>query len=125
MAQFKNEIIIDRPVEQVFNFLAVNIVENMPNIDFNLLLIEQLTEGEVGKGTQFHLIMSKHSGEQDPSKSEILKDIDLDTLEPELRKEIEEYFIEVTAFEKNKTFETIRVNEDNLKILENYSFRRK
>lgn len=124
MAEPTNEIIIDRPVDKVFNFLAVNIVDNLPNIEFNLLMIEKITEGEVGKGTQYHLIMAKHSGEQDSSKSEILKGIDLDTLEPELRSEIKECYLEITAFERNKLFERILVEEDNKKSVERYEFQK-
>lgn len=122
MAEIKTEIVINRPLEEVFKFLVFNIMENLPKIETTILMIEQLTDGEVKKGTQFHLIISKHEGDQDLSKSDKIKDLDLDTLEPELRKEVEETFIEVTAFEKDKLLEFIRVGEGNKKLLERFNF---
>jgi hypothetical protein len=123
MAEFKTEIVIDRPVGQVFGFLATNFAENLPKIETNFLYVEQLTEGEVGKGTLLRAIRAKkNDGELDSSNGDFFKDLDLKTLEPDLRSELEEIFLEVTAFEKNKLFEIIRVGEENKKILENYVF---
>ncbi|MBN9391847.1 MAG: hypothetical protein J0I20_27680 [Chloroflexi bacterium] len=122
MADFKTEIVIDRPVAQVFNFLATNFEANLPKVETNFLYVEQLTEGEVGKGTLFRAIRAKKDGEQDSSNRDFFKDLDLNTLDPELRSELEEIFLEVTAFEKDRLFEIVRVGEENKKILENYSF---
>lgn len=51
MVKIKAEILIELPVEDVFNFLAVDFLENLPEIEPTILMIEQLTEGEVRKGT--------------------------------------------------------------------------
>lgn len=122
MAEFKTEIVIDRPVDQVFNFLALDLAENLPKIESNLLYVEQLSEGEAGKGTRFRAIRAKKDGEQDAANSDFFKNLDLTTLEPDLRSELEEVFLEVTAFEKDKLFEIARVGEEKKQILENYTF---
>jgi hypothetical protein len=122
MAQIRYEIVIDRPIEFVFKFITEAMPDYLVRLDPNLLIVEQLTEGEVRKDTQFRLISSKKAGERDPTKIELIKGLDLNTLEPDLRKEIKEAFIEVTAFERNQLFETIKVGEDNLKKLERYTF---
>jgi len=59
MAEFSNSIIIERPLEQVFDFLAVNFEESQPKLDFNTLMVEKLTEGAVGKGRNFALSRQK------------------------------------------------------------------
>lgn len=123
MAQTNNEIIINRPLDFVFNFMSRRMDDYLVRLDPNLLIVEQISEGEVRKGAQFRLISSKSASERDPTKTDLIKGLDLGALEPDLRKEIKEAYIEVTAFERNKLLEFIRVDENNLKVLEKYTFR--
>lgn len=122
MTEYKTDIVIDRPLAQVFNFLVTDLAETLPKIETNLLYVEQLTEGEVGRGTLLRAIRAKKDGETDASSNEFFKDLDLANLDPDLRGELEEIFLEVTAFEKDKHFELVRVGETGQKITENYNF---
>lgn len=122
MALPKNEIVIARPIDFVFSFMAEKMDDYLVRLDPTLLIVEKNTEGEVGKGTQFRLISSKKAGERDPTKTELLRGLDLDALEPELRNELKVSFIEVTEFERNKLLSIIKVTEENQKIIERYTF---
>lgn len=51
MAQIEGEIVIDRPVAEVFDFVADE--RNEPRYNPQMVAVEQLSEGEIGLGTQF------------------------------------------------------------------------
>lgn len=51
MAQIEGEIVIDRPIDEVFDFVADEL--NEPSFNRQMTSVEQLTEGDIGLGTQF------------------------------------------------------------------------
>jgi hypothetical protein len=51
VAQIEGEIVIDRPVDEVFDFVADE--RNEPRYNPQMTSVEQLSEGEIGLGTQF------------------------------------------------------------------------
>jgi len=51
VAQIEGEIVIDRPVAEVFDFVADE--RNEPRYNPQMVGVEQLSEGEIGLGTQF------------------------------------------------------------------------
>jgi len=51
MADFRSSAIIDKPVHEVFQYVAS--MEHMPEIMPNVVKVEKLTEGDIGKGTLF------------------------------------------------------------------------
>jgi uncharacterized protein YndB with AHSA1/START domain len=51
MARVKGEIIINRPVEEVFDFIADE--RNEPRYNPRMLRAEQISEGPIGLGTRF------------------------------------------------------------------------
>ena len=55
MAQIEGEIIIDRPIENVFDFVANEC--NEPLYNEEMLSAEQVTDGPVGLGTRFTAVM--------------------------------------------------------------------
>lgn len=55
MAQIHGEIIIDRPVETVFDFVADQCNEPLYNVE--MLSAEKVSEGQVGSGTRFRATM--------------------------------------------------------------------
>jgi uncharacterized membrane protein len=54
MLEFDNRITIDRPVEEVFAFLAD--FENLPKWNYYVLRVEKITPGPVGQGTKYHQV---------------------------------------------------------------------
>jgi Polyketide cyclase / dehydrase and lipid transport len=52
MARVEGEIIINRPVEEVFDFVADE--RNEPRYKPRMLRAEQISEGPIGVGTRFH-----------------------------------------------------------------------
>jgi len=52
MLEFDNSITIDRPVEEVFAFLAD--FENIPKWNYYVLRVEKITSGPAGLGTKYH-----------------------------------------------------------------------
>lgn len=54
MIKFENSISIDRPIEQVFKFIAN--FENTPKWNYYVLDVEQLNPGTIREGTKFHQI---------------------------------------------------------------------
>jgi hypothetical protein len=52
MARVEGEIIINRPVEEVFDFVADE--RNEPRYNPRMLSAEQISEGPIGVGTRFH-----------------------------------------------------------------------
>ena len=55
MAQIQGEIIIDRPVETVFDFVANQCNEPLYNVE--MVSAEKMSEGPVGSGTRFRAVM--------------------------------------------------------------------
>jgi uncharacterized protein YndB with AHSA1/START domain len=52
MARVEGEIIINRPVQEVFDFVADE--RNEPRYNPRMLRAEQISEGPIGPGTRFH-----------------------------------------------------------------------
>jgi len=57
MIRFENRITIDRPVEDVFKFIAN--FENVPKWNYFVTDVQSLSDGPVGVGTTFHQIRIK------------------------------------------------------------------
>jgi uncharacterized membrane protein len=51
MVRVEGEVVINRPVEEVFDFVADE--HNEPRYNPRMRLVEQLTEGPIGPGTRF------------------------------------------------------------------------
>ncbi|MEH7522798.1 SRPBCC family protein [Bacillus sp. JJ1503] len=51
MADFRSSVIIHKPVSEVFHYMAS--MENVPELMPNVVKMEKLTEGPIGKGTKF------------------------------------------------------------------------
>ena len=51
MTRVEGEIVINRPVEEVFDFVADE--RHEPRFNPNVLAVEKLTPGPIGKGTRF------------------------------------------------------------------------
>ena len=60
MAHVKGEIFIRRPPEQVFDFVADE--RNEPEYNPRLARVEQLSDGPIGVGTQFHADVATRRG---------------------------------------------------------------
>lgn len=54
MLEFSNSIVIDRPLEEVFAFLAE--LENAPKWNYYVLQVHKLTPGPVDVGTKYHQV---------------------------------------------------------------------
>ena len=52
MAPVEGEIIINRPVEEVFDFVADE--RNEPHYNPRMVRAEKISEGQIGSGTRFH-----------------------------------------------------------------------
>jgi uncharacterized protein YndB with AHSA1/START domain len=52
MLEFENTIHIERPIEDVYEFLAN--FENLPKWNYYVLRVRKLTPGPVGVGTKYH-----------------------------------------------------------------------
>jgi uncharacterized membrane protein len=61
MLEFENTIYIDRPVDEVFAFLSD--FENIPNWNYYVLEVRQLSESPIGVGTTYHQV--RKTDEQD------------------------------------------------------------
>lgn len=59
MAQIQGEIIIDRPVESVFDFVANE--TNEPLYNEEMLSAIQVTDGPIGVGTRFEAVMRQRN----------------------------------------------------------------
>ncbi|KAB2333133.1 hypothetical protein F7731_16475 [Cytobacillus depressus] len=51
MAEFRSSVIINKPIAEVFQYITS--MENTPEIMPNVVKMEKLTEGPIGKGTKF------------------------------------------------------------------------
>lgn len=54
MLEFENTVYIERPVDEVFNFLAD--FENVPKWNYYVLRVQKRTPGPVGPGTKYHQV---------------------------------------------------------------------
>ena len=54
MLTFSNTIIINRPVDEVFDFLSN--FENIPKWNYYVVEVNRLSDGDIQKGTAFHQI---------------------------------------------------------------------
>jgi len=61
MIDFENTIVIQRPVEEVFAFVAD--FENVPKWNYYVMSVRQRSEGAIGEGTIYHQI--RKGDEQD------------------------------------------------------------
>ena len=61
MLEFENTIRIDRPVDEVFAFLSD--FENIPEWNYYVLEVSQLSESPIGVGTTYHQV--RKTDEQD------------------------------------------------------------
>jgi carbon monoxide dehydrogenase subunit G len=62
VATFENTVVIRRPIEEVFGFLAQ--FENVPKWNYAIVETRKISEGPVGVGTTYHQVRSV------PSRSE-------------------------------------------------------
>ncbi|MDB5081636.1 MAG: hypothetical protein JWP00_3560 [Chloroflexi bacterium] len=122
MREVKAELVINRSVEDVFNFLAVNFLDALPRLDPMVLEIEQIPAGKVGKGTKFRVNSANYGVGPDISENLSLKNLDLSQIEPDLSKGTDDGILEVTEFETNVLFE-IKGLGAGYKGIEKYSFK--
>ncbi len=61
MVRFSNNLIIDRPIDEVFRFLAD--FENLPKWNYYVLEVRKLSDGPIGIGTAYHQV--RKTDEQD------------------------------------------------------------
>jgi carbon monoxide dehydrogenase subunit G len=61
MIEFTNQITIDRPIDEVFGFVAD--FENVPKWNYYVLDVRKTSDGPVGEGTTFHQV--RKTDEQD------------------------------------------------------------
>jgi uncharacterized membrane protein len=54
MIEFENQILINRPVDEVFDFLSD--FTNVPKWNYYVLSVEKTSDGDVGPGTRYHQI---------------------------------------------------------------------
>lgn len=75
-----NEIIVHRPVEEVFEFLRN--FENMPKWNYYVLKVTKITEGDINKGSVFHQVRKKDSQQYQIIELDFPKIIAIKTLPP-------------------------------------------
>ncbi|TKC16855.1 SRPBCC family protein [Robertmurraya kyonggiensis] len=92
MADFQSSIIIHKPVKEVFDYLLT--LENIPEIMPNVVRLEKLSEGSIGKGTK---LLETRSIRGREAKAEI----------------------EITEFEPNRNYTTKSV-AGNITIIYKY-----
>ncbi len=56
MARFEHSVIINRPIEDVWRFVAVDFAENIPKWAIPPPEAKQISDGPVGTGTTFQLL---------------------------------------------------------------------
>ncbi len=61
MVRFSNNLTIDRPIDEVFRFLAD--FENLPKWNYYVLEVRKLSDGPIGIGTAYHQV--RKTDEQD------------------------------------------------------------
>jgi len=76
-----NEISVNRPIEEVFEFLRN--FENMSKWNYYVLKVTKITEGEIIKGSVFHQMRKKDSQRYQIIELDFPKIIAIKTLPPE------------------------------------------
>lgn len=61
MIEFKNQVVVERPVDQVFGF--VSDLRNVPKWNYYVLDVRKTSDGSLGEGTTFHQV--RKTDEQD------------------------------------------------------------
>ena len=70
MLEFENTIRVDRPIAEVFAFLAD--LENIPKWNYYVLEVKKLSDGPIGIGTIYHQV--RKTDEQDFRITELEQD---------------------------------------------------
>lgn len=76
-----NEIIINRPIEEVFNFLSD--FANLSKWNYYVLKVSKITEGPITKGTVFHQVRKSDSQDFKIVTFDFPKVVAIETLPPE------------------------------------------
>lgn len=76
-----NEIIINRPIEEVFNFLSD--FANLSKWNYYVLKVSKITEGPITKGTVFHQVRKSDSQDFKIITFDFPKVVAIETLPPE------------------------------------------
>lgn len=76
-----NEIIINRPIEEVFNFLSD--FENLPKWNYYVVKVSKTTEGPVATGTVFHQVRKTDAQDFKIIAFDFPKVVAIETLPPE------------------------------------------
>ena len=63
MSQISGELVIGRPIEEVFDFVADE--RNEPLYNSRMMTVEKLTDGPIGTGTRF--LATTKSGRRGPT----------------------------------------------------------
>ena len=72
MASIQGEIVIGRPISEVFDFVADE--RNEPKYKPRILSAEKLTEGAIGKGTQFRATIKSMGQPLDMLRMAVLRE---------------------------------------------------
>lgn len=128
-----NEIIINRPIEEVFQFL--HNFENMPRWNYYVLKVSKITEGDIIKGSVFHQVRKKDSQRYQVIELVFPKSVAIETLPPERNlimrfelssiessTQVKDYITIdvpwiVSLFVKNKVQSAVMENLQKLKVL--------
>ncbi|HEY5747311.1 MAG TPA: SRPBCC family protein [Chryseolinea sp.] len=76
-----NEIIINRPIEEVFNFLSN--FENLPKWNYYVLKVSKTTKGPIAKGSVFHQVRKTDAQDFRIITFDFPKVVAIETLPPE------------------------------------------
>lgn len=76
-----NEIIINRPIEDVFNFLSD--FENLSKWNYYVVKVSKITEGPIAKGSVFHQVRKTDAQDLKIIELEFPKVVAIETLPPE------------------------------------------
>jgi uncharacterized membrane protein len=79
--EFSNQLVINRPIDEVFSFLSN--FENMPKWNYYVMSVTKTSGGSIGVGTTFHQV--RKSDQQDYRVTELKHPniISIETLPPE------------------------------------------
>lgn len=76
-----NEIIINKPIEEVFNFLLD--FENLSKWNYYVIKVSKITEGPIAKGSVFHQVRKTDNQDFQIIALEFPKVVAIETLPPE------------------------------------------
>jgi len=89
MIEFKNQIFVQCPVKEVFEFLSD--FENLPKWNYYVLDVSKLTPGDVQIGTQYRQIRKNDQQKFEVTEYHPLSSIAIKTLPPERHLEMKFY----------------------------------